>query len=79
MTYLETQLGPQNFTIGGPGPPGSPPGSAPEYPMWKKYYPQIETLLLGKDLSNSTYLMISPNFGKSRFPTLQLLKNFRML
>ena len=28
MTYLETQLGPQNLTIGGPGPPG-PPGSAP--------------------------------------------------
>ena len=24
MTYLETQLGPQNLTIGGPGPPGPP-------------------------------------------------------
>ena len=31
MTYLETQLGPQNLTTGGPRPPG-PPGSTPALP-----------------------------------------------
>ena len=29
MTYLETQLGPQNLTIGGSWAPGAPPGSTP--------------------------------------------------